>query len=147
VFVGTTNKREFLADETGERRFLPVDTGKVDVAAIARDRDQLWAEARDLYRLIGIAYQRAEQLGRAVTEGYKVSDSWEPLISAWLDAVRGDQPFTLAEVATGALNIEPRNLTRPTEMRIAKALQALGYISKQQRLNGLRGRFWMRAGT
>lgn len=37
VFVGTTNEDEFLADKTGNRRWLPVEVSKVDVKAIKRD--------------------------------------------------------------------------------------------------------------
>ena len=46
VYWGTTNDEEYLRALSGEnRRFLSISVGVIDVAAIARDRDQLWAEA------------------------------------------------------------------------------------------------------
>ena len=45
VLVGTTNSHVYLEDPTGNRRFWPIRVGDVLLEELARDRDQLWAEA------------------------------------------------------------------------------------------------------
>jgi len=57
VFFGTTNRAEFLRDDTGNRRYWPIECGQVfegrdwqpgdlvDVEALSKARNLLWAEA------------------------------------------------------------------------------------------------------
>jgi predicted P-loop ATPase len=143
VFVGTTNQEEFLADETGNRRWLPVRVEQpIDVDRITRDCLQLWVEGRELFLASGIDYKEAESLATHVHEEHMVGDPWEPIISNWLqiDAL-GDVPSKRAylqthEVLRRALAIEERNCGRLEEMRMAKILRKLGYERKRIWLNG-----------
>jgi predicted P-loop ATPase len=47
--MGTTNRDDYLVDETGNRRFLPVKTGVINQEALANHRDMLWAAAAHAY--------------------------------------------------------------------------------------------------
>jgi hypothetical protein len=50
VFAGSVNHSSYLRDDSGGRRFRPVACGRIDIDRLARDRDQLWAEAKALFR-------------------------------------------------------------------------------------------------
>ena len=50
VFVGTTNKDQYLEDPTGNRRFWPIKIEKADLIRLEKDRDQIWAEAYQAFR-------------------------------------------------------------------------------------------------
>jgi predicted P-loop ATPase len=131
VFIGTTNADEFLADETGNRRFLPVKTGNVDVAAIARDCFQLWAEARDIYKLLGIQWRGVEELAKPAHAEHAISDLWEEPVRGWLDAANdltgiapADMPYLRSvDVLQSALNMDAKNISRREQMRIGKVLR------------------------
>ena len=50
AWLGTTNENDYLDDLTGNRRYWPVKTGTIDLHALAKERDQLLAEALYEYR-------------------------------------------------------------------------------------------------
>ncbi len=45
IFAVTTNRSDYLSDDTGGRRFWPIPVGQIDIAGLKSDRDQIWAEA------------------------------------------------------------------------------------------------------
>lgn len=136
VFIGTTNEDEFLADATGERRWLPVKVGETNVAAIERDRDQLWAEGVVLFKKHGVKWRDAQTLAKDEHAQFKIHDAWESSIGHWLatdemdqtDGVcRGDKPFKLHDVMVSALGMDVRNIARRDELRAGRVLRSLGY--------------------
>lgn len=153
VFFGTTNKDEFLADDTGHRRWLPFKAGVCDPNKAARDRGQLWAEARDLFTRDGVQWQQAEELARAEHERYVVRDAWEEVIEQWLatpddlsGSAPGDQPFTAVDALRHGLGMDARNITQSAKDRMARVLKELGYTQTRAYIDGKRARAYVRIG-
>ncbi|WVJ71790.1 VapE domain-containing protein [Paracoccus marcusii] len=87
VFAGTVNPDTYLRDETGNRRFWPLRCGTIDIAALARDRDQLWAEAVHRFRADAIWWIEDPALlaeAREEQDRRYQSDAWDDLIEHWL---------------------------------------------------------------
>jgi predicted P-loop ATPase len=61
IFIGSTNDFQYLADQTGGRRFWPVacTVESIDSSRLADNIDQIWAEALALYREM----RRAQPIG------------------------------------------------------------------------------------
>jgi predicted P-loop ATPase len=128
VFIGTTNQSAYLRDETGGRRFWPVKVGAIDTDALARDRDQLFAEAVALYRSGARWWPdstfEAEHIRPQQEARFEV-DAWEEAIAQWLAS---RQQTTVLEVAKEALFIETPKLGTTEQRRISGILERLGWV-------------------
>ena len=68
IFIGTTNQHEFLRDQTGNRRFLPIDvhphraTKSVFEDLTDYEVDMIWAEAVELYKNGEKLFMNTEEL-------------------------------------------------------------------------------------
>jgi predicted P-loop ATPase len=142
-FIGTTNRETYLKDETGGRRFWPVRTGAIDLEALARDRDQLFAEAVFLYqhsvpwwpdRAFEKEHIQPEQAAR-----YE-ADAWEEKIIDYLQTV--SRP-TIGEVAQRALFFETQRIGTEVQRRIAGTLTNLGWKRDKKDWQGKR--WWVKA--
>ncbi|SEB24776.1 VapE domain-containing protein [Paraburkholderia sartisoli] len=153
LFFGTTNQEEFLADETGERRWLPVRVGKCDPDAIERDCLQLWAEARDVFELTEIDWRDAERLAKDVHADHKISDAWTPVVDQWLDTPGDFEEATSTprtrdflranDVLVEALRFDAKSIGTRELMRIGKVLQAVGYMRVRQSINKKQQWVWV----
>lgn len=148
VLIGTSNKDEFLDDETGERRWLPLHVGVVDTTALAADRDQLWAEGLAMFRSGGVRWRDAYELAKAEHAKFKISDPWQELIAAWLacddfTGPRAGAPVRLEEVMVSALGFKPGQIGRRDWVRAGKVMRSLGYEKKKREKNGQAGKVWI----
>lgn len=92
VFWGTSNDKEFLRDKTGNRRFWPVDCG-IEKATrdifkyLPKEKDQIWAEAVELYKAGEKLYLEGTELEEALRqqEDHSEESAKTGLILEYLD--------------------------------------------------------------
>lgn len=127
VFIGTTNKATYLKDDTGARRFWPILVGQIDLKAMRRDRDQLFAEAvvrfeRGEHWWPDIAFER--RVIKPEQEGRYESDLWEDEIEKYLD---GQTKVTITQIARLALGFDTvAKVGKADQNRIIAVLKTLG---------------------
>lgn len=147
VFIGTLNPEgagEYLKDNTGARRFQPVRfgvTGKVRLKELARDRDQIIAEAITRFKQgepwhIEDTVMLKEAASQA--EDRRQRDPWEAFVAGWLATSRGGARnraagVTTEEVLQLCFQMEPVKITKGDSMRVAGALRMNGWHAGEAR--------------
>lgn len=143
VFAGTTNEWQWNKDPTGGRRFWPVEIPEeIDVAGLARARDQLLAEAFALAkggeRFWPTADEQRdifdpEQLSRETTEVFV------ELLASWMvDPGGATEEFSLSSAIMAGLKVEARAITRDIQTRAGMALAKLGCQRVEKRTGAIR---------
>jgi predicted P-loop ATPase len=131
VMVGTTNRDDWARDETGGRRFWPIECrGPIDVAAIKVNRDQLFAEAAHRHQQGATWWEMPEVETLAEQGKRRNTDEWEHLIA---DFVQTKSQVTTAEVLSECFKIEAGKFTRQDQLRVGVCLRALGWKKRDQR--------------
>jgi predicted P-loop ATPase/phage/plasmid primase-like uncharacterized protein len=142
VFAGSVNFDTYLKDESGNRRYWPLRvSGPIDLEGLRRDRDQLWAEAVQLYRE-GVVWHVSESerplFEVEQTERYE-GDVYEDKIARDLET-RGR--VTMEEILSDVLKLDTSKWTLPEQRRVGKALKSLGWVRKRES-TGKRGWFYV----
>jgi hypothetical protein len=137
VFIGTTNKGAYLRDETGGRRFWPLECGNINIERLKVDRDQLFAEAVHAYRA-GEQWWPSKDFEREHIAPQQATryeaDAWEDSIRSYLAMPHGD--ITVGGIATFALKIETARLGTAEQRRITAVLDRLRYVRGKRNAAG-----------
>jgi putative DNA primase/helicase len=128
IFVGTTNDSEYLNDATGNRRYWPITITNIDLDRLKEDREQLFAEAVQLYKQGYKYFSINEDLAsREQSKRLIVEDVWCDIIN---DYIRLKPSVTIKEIAINALEFDRSRVGRKEEMRIGKILRSLDWAKK-----------------
>jgi predicted P-loop ATPase len=138
ILGGTVNRDSYLKDETGGRRFWPVRCGVIQISELERDRDQLWAEARERFRAKDTWWLDTEELMRSAAEEAQAryeGDPWDEIIGEWIS---DRENVSVSEVLQSCLNKPKETWTQIDQNRVARSLIAKGWKRKLKRTGGER---------
>lgn len=143
VFVGTTNDRHYLRDTTGNRRFWPVDCGAIDKDTLARDRDQLFAEAVDAYHQGEAWHLTDEKLIKDVSAAQALRVEHDPWMPAVSEIVKGKAEITTREILQ-KLGVSLDKCAAPQGKRVAGIMRRLGFNSRRIQSTSAEDIVWSR---
>jgi len=145
VFAGTSNNMAYLLDADGNRRFWPVLCTKIDITWLRENKNQLFAEAKNIYDshiwseeepwgeklfLEGEALEmsKGQQKMRLGTD-----EVLEDVIQTFL--INRDET-TMKEIFIDCLKYQPKELgSRSQTSIVGRILKKLGYEKKERKAN------------
>lgn len=141
IIVATTNKQEFLADETGNRRFwiIPVKH-RIDTKLLKQERDAIWAAAMLAYKSGEepcLDYEN-EETAEQVAQEFQSSDPWEDVIENYIDH---REYIRLSDLLTH-LQVDLSRQERSHQMRCSAILKKFGWEREFRSISSKRVRVW-----
>ena len=145
VFCGTTNKAEFITDETGSRRYWPIQVGKMDTDWTEHNRSQLWSEAVVAYKNGEKWYlenETQEELNKQSSD-FRQFDPWHEIVERYIRA--NGLNMSTTDLMEQGLKLEKYQMTRASEMRVGDIMRQLGFDRVRKRVFGDRKYVWVEA--
>lgn len=152
LFVGSTNKDQYLKDDTGNRRFWPfqvVSNCRVDL--IAKDREQLFAEALYLYEAGEVTYLKEPHLEEKMRDQQAPREMHDLLTEQVANVIHSLEKQSGKELrefqmldlfSTGKLN--GVKLDQYGTARLGSTLRKLGFEKRRHTKRGDRPWFWFK---
>jgi predicted P-loop ATPase len=142
----TTNEEFYLKSQTGNRRFWPIKVGRaIDIEALKRDRDQLFAEAAAI-EATGESLFLDESLweeAREAQEARRERDPWEDVLADVIGTTKAPNTqgkgfeYRISNVQLfGILDIPLEKQTNTNSKRLATAMKKLGWRKGHVTIDG-----------
>ena len=159
VFAASTNDEQPFIDSTGNRRYWPVRCDGIDVEAIRRDRDLIWAEAYLHYKAGKSWWLETPELNglaREAQEERYEDGVWDNLILDWIENPRQREDeqgvpimpwygsthegVSIPDILIHAIGKSPERLTQIDKNQVVRCLTHRGWTKKQVRGGPGRGK-------
>jgi predicted P-loop ATPase len=139
VFFATTNDWGYLKSQLGNRRFWPIRIGRVDLAGIRRDRDQIWAEAVEAEQQAG-SIGLPERLWAAAAEVQEHRVETDPWAGILVEVTGEQDPHeqvwrvSARHILDVVLRIPVERQGMITLKRVANIMEKMGWTRTKYRI-------------
>lgn len=142
IYIMSTNDAQYLRDQTGNRRFLPirVNLDFVDIDYFRKNRDQLFAEAVALWKQ-DKSFEIPTEEAEKQQQSRMIVDPIDAMVEDYVQEITEYCGVDYSEIWASEFEREPN---RNDIIRINSALSRLGFEQKQVRVNNGRKRKWFR---
>jgi predicted P-loop ATPase len=142
IFVGSTNRQEFLNDPTGGRRYWVIPVSQtIPIQMLEEERDRIWASAVAAYKS-GEQWwltREEDKLLEEANKGWQSSDTWEVAV---LNYLQNKSICTVPELFTHAIQIELAKQGKAEQMRLSDILRRNGWMKTAKRIEGKFQKCW-----
>ncbi len=133
VFAGTSNPKDWGNDDTGLRRFWPVECGDIRIDLLSAARDQIFAEAVHVV-MAGATWWEMPSGTAAVQASRQQYDEWTSSILEWINRQPTTEGFRMSTMLFEALKVTPDKLDMKTQIRAGRVLRLAGYEKRDERV-------------
>ncbi len=141
IFAGTTNDNDFLKDETGARRFWTVIIGKIHLRQIAKQREQLFAEAFARYKTGESWWEVPAEEHKEISDHHFQQDEWEDPIRLWISN-RNVEETSAADVWDQCFEGSKKHMDMLVSRRVNSIMKHLGWSYHLKRFTDEKGEIY-----
>ncbi len=154
--MSTNQEGEYLKDETGNRRFYPIEVSdNINLKWLRENRDNLFAEALYRVEVLEEPVHQYPESAKMIQASKMIRSQYEENIGKWLENPIGQNGYkiniedglSISDIWFYALHGDKSRFTKRDEMAIALALKGLGYEKSQRMVEGRRKMLWYKIGS
>lgn len=137
--VGTTNRRDFIKDPTGNRRFPIIQVRTVNLDWVKENRDRIWGSAVAAYRAQEPWHYNSQEalVVSAAAMDYAAADPLRDALESWAEDHPEMDELPIARILHDLPEYWERRRDRELMRQVGLALTSLGWANTGQRIRYL----------
>lgn len=146
VCAGTTNANDWGNDDSGLRRFWPIQCGDILIELLIAARDQLFAEAVAALKA-GATWWEMPGITAEIQAARQHHDEWTLSVQDWLNEQVPGSSVLIRDILTHALKVPLASCGKPEQLRVGRILRLAGWERRKVRVGSFTHWAWVEQGN